>query len=160
MKLAQTGQFLSSFASRVATLPFNRRARRPDTGTAVQGYSTHGSRWGIADGLALSRPSAYSSGTIDYELVGEPALSDAEDSTTGCYTDDHWNGDGRTSRLTEGVRVELQSETSDHCSPIAWSGTRQIFTRLPFLLNALRPTRSAQAFVRTLSVFKTHLTET
>ena len=43
------------------------------------------------------------------------------------YTDADWNGDGTTTKSTDGCWVELSAE-SGRAFPIVWRGTRQSFT--------------------------------
>ena len=124
----QAGRFSQSAASHVATFLFGDRVCRPDIAGPVQRLCRHVSRWEIADDLALVRLCAYLNTFPDLELIGELSPDDLEDLVINCYSDADWNGDGSTSKSTDGVWVELASPSSGRFFQIVWRSSLQKFT--------------------------------
>ena len=66
-------------------------------------------------------------GALNFELAGCRSPDDRDHTTLEMYSDADWNGDGSTTKSTDGCWVEL-SGLDGRIFPIVWRATRQTFT--------------------------------
>ena len=76
------------------------------------------------------RAYAYLAGAFDFEFVGSLLPDDLEYVTLELYTDADWNGDGSTTKSTDGCWVEI-SGRGGRIFPIVCRTTRQSFSSSP-----------------------------